>query len=87
MALIFEVELERNKETYTICVKAENAKKARLIAKNTKMGKVLGVKVSENADIADKNGEEISCSTKKALMPQHSDGCQYSITPIISSEM
>ncbi len=49
MALVFEVEVERNKEIYTICVKAENAKKARLIAKNTKMGKVLGVKVSENA--------------------------------------
>jgi hypothetical protein len=45
-------------------------------------GRAIAVKSAGTVHIKDKNGKEISCSTKKSLMLQHSDGWQRSILQI-----
>jgi len=45
-------------------------------------GRAIAVKSAGTVHIKDKNGKEISCSTKKALMLQHGDGWQRSILKI-----
>jgi 5-methylcytosine-specific restriction endonuclease McrA len=45
-------------------------------------GRAIAVKSAGTVHIRDKNGKEISCSTKKALMLQHGDGWQRSILKI-----
>ncbi len=41
---MFEVQVENKGKVYMVRVKAENAKKARLVVKSSKLGKVLGVR-------------------------------------------
>jgi 5-methylcytosine-specific restriction endonuclease McrA len=48
------------------------------------VGRAMAVKSAGTVHIRGKDGKEISCSIKKAIMLQHGDGWQYSVIPINS---